>query len=139
LLQPLPPLLHGLLFNEDFSKKSIVYNNVLALSAVGVENEAGGGWDQIHGNHAMQLHGRTYHKFHNSRASGGIQYFLHSNEEEMIGHGNMWSLNEEILKGIYDMLLVTNPLCIECHQIGSLSDCLDFAGLDISFKYSCHV
>ena len=107
-----------------------MYNNVLALSAVGVQNEEGGGWDQIHGNHAMQLHGRTYHKFHNSRASGGIQYFLHSNEEEMVGHGNLWNLNADILKGIYDMLLATNPLCIECHQIGCLSECLEFAGED---------
>ena len=111
-----------------------MYNNVLALSAVGVQNEEGGGWDQIHGNHAMQLHGRTYHKFHNSRASGGIQYFLHSNEAEMVGHGNTWSLNEGVLKSIYDMLLLTNPLCIECHQIGCLSDCLDFAGENISFN-----
>ena len=41
-----------------FSRDSVLYNNILALGATGVENGTSGGWEKIPGNHSIKLHGR---------------------------------------------------------------------------------
>jgi hypothetical protein len=43
------------------SSKSSYYNSIFALGATGVDNGKGGGWEKIHGDHAVKLNGRTYH------------------------------------------------------------------------------
>jgi hypothetical protein len=125
-LAPLPPVLDALLFDPEFSSKAVIYNNILALSAVGIQNEEGGGWDTIYGDHAMRLSGRTYHKFFNSASSGGLQYFMHAAEDAMLQHGHDWLLDEAALRNIYQWLIQNNPLCQELQQIGMFSEILDF-------------
>ena len=46
---------------EHFSRNSARYNGVLSISATGIDNGKGGGWERIQGPHAVKLCGRTYH------------------------------------------------------------------------------
>jgi len=79
-------LLLLLLFNIHYNyyfpfiaRSSSTYNNILALGATGVENETNkGGWEKIHGDHSVTLHGRTYHFLPPAQTlnpTGGISYF----------------------------------------------------------------
>jgi hypothetical protein len=70
---------HYNLFYSFIARSSSTYNNILALGATGVENETNkGGWEKIHGDHSVTLHGRTYHFLPPAQTlnpTGGISYF----------------------------------------------------------------
>jgi len=110
-----------------FGLASNVYNNMLALGAVGVDNGKGGGWDKIHGPHAMRLSGRTYHYLPTTQSTGGLQYFTFNNEDALLAHGNSRNserhktIDKELLKGLFHTLQHSNVLVRECEQIGSMS------------------
>ena len=48
--------------------------SVLCCAATGVENNDGGGFEVIHGNHAVKLKGRTYHYLTSSTGNGGLNF-----------------------------------------------------------------
>jgi hypothetical protein len=60
---------------DHMSSKSSYYNGVLALGATGVDNGTGGGWEKIIGDHAVKLHGRTFHFLPSTGGCGGLEYF----------------------------------------------------------------
>jgi len=57
-------------------RNSVSYNSVLCCAATGVENNEGGGFDVIHGDHAVRLHGRTYHFLPTSAGNCGLNFLL---------------------------------------------------------------
>jgi hypothetical protein len=66
---------------EHFSQASSVYNNILAISGIAVDNNKGGGFEKRQGNAAVVLAGQTIHylpKNLSSKAdtSRGIGYFI---------------------------------------------------------------
>jgi hypothetical protein len=101
-----------------FQQDSSLYNNVFALAVTGVSNDEGGGWDKIHGPHAVRISGRTYHKFLSSGRAGGLQYFMFQAEDAVVAHTD-GCLDEEKLIPIYNSLRKMNPLCQEFNYIGS--------------------
>jgi len=59
-LNPLPDILKNIAISylHLFSRDSVLYNNILALGATGVENGKSGGWEWTPGDHSVKLHGR---------------------------------------------------------------------------------
>ena len=82
----------------DFSRFSNLYNNKLALAAVGVDNGRGGGWDKINGPHAVRITGRTYHKLFNSGRASGLKFFMYNAEDVMLE--SVTSPARELNKGL---------------------------------------
>ena len=62
-LYPLPEGLNRLCFErgEHFGNSSAKYNNILSIGSTGVENSKGGGYEQVVGDHAVKMNGRSYH------------------------------------------------------------------------------
>ena len=104
--------------NYGFAEKSSVYNNILALGAVGVENDKGGGWEKINGPHAVSLYGRTYHKFNNTSGRGGFQYFIYCASESVANHATQYNCNPVTVLKLFNGLKITNQYCRECVSIG---------------------
>jgi hypothetical protein len=71
-----------------FSRNSARYNGILSISATGIDNGKGGGWERIRGPHAVKLCGRTYHILPTSNSTGGIQHFILDKYTEALMHGN---------------------------------------------------
>ena len=81
LTGPLLDLAEGVCADNDpyfFSRFSNVYNSHLSMSAVGVDNGRNEGWDTIFGDHAVRITGRTYHFFHTTGRSCGLQFYIHN-------------------------------------------------------------
>jgi len=80
-LKPLPPMM--LHYARDriqhMGRNSVSYNSVLSCAATGVENNDGGGFEHIHGEHAVRLHGRTYHFLTTSTGNAGLNFFTFDN------------------------------------------------------------
>ena len=70
-----------------FSRNSARYNGILSISATGIDNGKGGGWERIRGPHAVKLCGRTYHYLPKTNSSGGIQHFILDKYTEALMHG----------------------------------------------------
>jgi hypothetical protein len=107
---------------EHMSKKSSFYNGVLALGATAIDNGTGGGWERIVGDHAVKLHGRTYHFLPATGGCGGLEHFTFNAHETRTHH--IESLGENIcryLKTIFHELKLTNSLVQECEQIGEFA------------------
>jgi hypothetical protein len=78
------------------SMKSSFYNGVLALGATAIDNGTGGGWERILGDHAVKLHGRTYHFLPETGGCGGLEYFTYNAHESRSHH--VESLNGNICR-----------------------------------------
>jgi hypothetical protein len=108
---------------EHMSKKSSFYNGVLALGATAIDNGTGGGWERIVGDHAVKLHGRTYHFLPATGGCGGLEHFTFNAHETRTHH--IESLGENIcryhLEKIFHELKLTNSLVQECEQIGEFA------------------
>lgn len=108
---------------EHMSMKSSFYNGVLALGATAIDNGTGGGWERILGDHAVKLHGRTYHFLPETGGCGGLEHFTYNAHETRINH--LESLNGNIcrynLEKIFHELKLTNSLVQECEQIGEFA------------------
>ena len=122
--------------NEEFAEKSSVYNNILALGAVGVENDRGGGWDKINGPHAVTLYGRTYHKFNNSNGRGGFQYFVYCASESAANHAIQFNCNPDTVLKLFNGLKITNVHCNECVMIGMNAVILEMAEQGLNEEFS---
>ena len=87
---------------EHFGRLSSTYNNILAISAVGVQNDRGGGWERIAGDHAVTLNGRTYTFLPKAIAgtckSGGISYFTFDKTAELAMADHYKYLQDKALK-----------------------------------------
>ena len=84
-----------LMRGEHFGKLSAKYNKILSIGSTGVENHRGGGYEQIGGDHAVKMNGRTYHYLSNSsRKMSGINYFTFDGLEEAQQHAEM--LNDRV-------------------------------------------
>ena len=128
-LKPLPPaMLH---YARDrilhMGRNSVSYNNVLCCAATGVENNEGGGFEVIHGNHAVRLHGRTYHFLTNSSGNAGLNFFTFDNLANCTDYATNTLNNESkgyqriiplFLENIFNELKQFNAICQECEQIG---------------------
>ena len=127
-LKDLPPnMLH---YARDrllhMGRNSVSYNNVLCCAAVGVENNEGGGFETIHGNHAVRLHGRTYHFLTSSEGNAGLNFFTFDNLANCTNYAS--SLNNidkgyqriipTFLANIFEELKTYNRICRDCEQIG---------------------
>jgi hypothetical protein len=93
LLQPLSKTFFDeVIEDSSFGRLSSTYNNMLSLSAVGVSNEAGGGWERRNGDHSVTLNGRTFTYIpkagNGAVPSGGISYFTfdHQAAEALKAH-----------------------------------------------------
>jgi len=62
-LNVLPPVLKELCLTrgDHFGKFSAKYNKILCIGSTGVENSHNGGFEQIAGDHAVKMNGRSYH------------------------------------------------------------------------------
>ena len=61
---------------EHFGKNSAKYNNILSIGSTGIENNRGGGHEQIIGDSAVKMNGRSYHFLSNTNKTfSGIKYF----------------------------------------------------------------
>ena len=128
-LSQLPPrILH---YARDrilhMGRNSVSYNSVLSCAATGVENDTGGGFEIIHGNHAVKLHGRTYHYLTSTSGQGGIQYFTFDRMANCVQYATTTLNNVEkgyeriitpFLENIFRELQRYNIICQECEQIG---------------------
>ena len=74
---------------NHMGRNSVSYNNVLSLGACGVENESNtGGFESIHGDHSLLLHGRMYHFLPNNSRTGGLYFFTYDAMQEMQIYGD---------------------------------------------------
>jgi len=134
-LKPLPPQLKNLIINRlaHFGRNSVSYNNILSLGATGVDNgSSNNGWELIHGNHCVTLHGRTYHFITTSDGSNGLHYFLFDAQLELLGHGDKLNVGPtgdieykriypEYLRTLFLELQHINVLVQEVERIGQFS------------------
>ena len=90
-LKPLPPALlnYCLNYKNHMGRNAVSYNNLLSLGACGIENESEtGGFETIHGDHSLLLHGRTYHFLPNNTRTGGLYFFTYDAMQEMQSYGD---------------------------------------------------
>jgi len=95
-LKPLPAVLlkYCMQFKNHMGRNSVSYNNVLSLGVCGIENESGhGGFETIHGDHSLLLHGRMYHFLPNNTRTGGLYFFTYDAMQEMQNYGDR-SMNQ---------------------------------------------
>ena len=112
-------------------RNSVSYNSVLSCAATGVENYEGGGFEVIHGEHAVRLHGRTYHYLPSTKGQGGLQYFTFDSLANCRNYATN-ALNNtsrgyvrivpSYLDGIFRELQLRNAICQECEQIGHFAN-----------------
>jgi len=70
-------------------RNSVSYNNLLSLGACGIENDSGtGGFETIHGDHSLLLHGRMYHFLPNNSPTCGLYFFTYDAIQEMQVYGD---------------------------------------------------
>ena len=74
---------------KNFRKYSAVYNNVLALGAVAVDNDMNYGFDQRLGPGCIKMSGRTIHFF--SKNSASLKYFILGDMGDLVNSGNSYS------------------------------------------------
>ena len=139
LHEPFPQLLqlppHMLHYARDriqhMGRNSVSYNNVLCCSATAVQNNEGGGFDTIHGDHAVRLHGRTYHFLTDSRGNAGLNFFTFDNLANCTNYATTTLNNPErgfqriiptFLRNIFQELKTYNTICQECEQIGHFAE-----------------
>jgi hypothetical protein len=130
-LQPLPEGLKKLCLTrgEHFGGLSAKYNNILCIGSTGVENAAGGGYEQVVGDHAVKMNGRSYH-FLSKKASGGLSYFTFDGLAKAQEHATQLNLPLSeaqrakagmelgMLKGIFQELKDCNEFVQELGWIG---------------------
>jgi len=112
-------------------RNSVSYNSVLCCAATGVENNEGGGFDVIHGEHAVRLHGRTYHFLPLSTGYGGLNFFTFDSLANCTDYATR-TLNDtakgyqriipSFLANIFRELQQHNAICQECEQIGHYAE-----------------
>ena len=136
-LKPLPPALlnYCLNYKNHMGRNAVSYNNLLSLGACGVENESEtGGFETIHGDHSLLLHGRTYHFLPNNTRTGGLHFFTYDAMQEMQSYGDrtMNTRNENgeikqyrfyrhIGEALYNEQVQINYLVRECIAQGNLA------------------
>eukprot|EP01035_Chromulina_nebulosa_P037257 gene37257-50284_t len=112
---------------EHFSRNSARYNGVLSISATGIDNGKGGGWERIQGPHAVKLCGRTFHYLPRSNSTGGIQHFILDKYTEALMHAQSFESNnsridttikDSILRAFWDTLHSMNKFVQHCKIIG---------------------
>jgi len=129
-LKQLPPMMLHYAKNrlQHMGRNSVSYNSVLSCAATGVENNDGGGFEHIHGEHAVRLHGRTYHFLTTSTGNAGLNFFTFDNLANCTEYATSTLNNEErgyqriipsFLANIFRELKEFNSICQECEQIGS--------------------
>jgi len=111
-----------------FSRNSARYNGILSISATGIDNGKGGGWERIRGPHAVKLCGRTYHFLPKSNSAGGIQHFILDKYTEALMHGNSLQtktsqkedtdIKDAVLRAFWDTLHQSNRFVQHCKIIG---------------------
>ncbi|KAJ1400064.1 hypothetical protein B484DRAFT_471263, partial [Ochromonadaceae sp. CCMP2298] len=97
--------------------------------ATGVDNGKEGGWERVHGKHAVKLNGRTYHYLPKTGGAGGLQYFTfdasqtqitnHENTITSPGSRQRANLQSHFLKRLYTELLQCNYFVQDCELVGS--------------------
>ena len=81
------------------SKNSANYNKILSIAATKVENNRGGGYERIVGDHCVKVNGNTKHFLFSDSfaAKGGINYFTYDGgEERMQNHANELNLSNNL-------------------------------------------
>jgi len=128
-LKELPPWMLHYATNriQHMGRNSVSYNSVLCCAATGVENNEGGGFETIHGDHAVRLHGRTYHFLTTSTGNAGLNFFTFDNLAKCTAYATTTLNNAErgyqriipaFLTNIFQELKTYNSICQECEQIG---------------------
>jgi hypothetical protein len=116
---------------EHFSSKSIYYNGCFALGAVSVDNGKGGGFEKIHGEHALTLNGRTHHFLPGTGSYGGLEFFTFDAASLLCLYGNSLNsttsrygqnIDEQILLRLFNELKWSNHLVQECEFIGQTTN-----------------
>ena len=136
-LKPLPPALlnYCLTYKNHMGRNAVSYNNLLSLGACGIENESEtGGFETIHGDHSLLLHGRTYHFLPNNTRTGGLYFFTYDAMQEMQSYGDrtMNTRNENgeikhyrfygnIGEALYNEQVQINYLVRECVAQGNFA------------------
>jgi hypothetical protein len=133
-LSLLPPGLKELCLTrgEHFGKLSAKYNKILCIGSTGVENSHNGGFEQIAGDHAVKMNGRSYHFLSKdiAKVKGGINYFTFDGVDnanahlmELNGPESARNRHEKLetmfLKKIYDELKEINEFVQELSMIGN--------------------
>ena len=114
---------------NHFSRNSARYNGIFSISATGVENGKGGGWERISGQHAVKMCGRTYHFIPRSNTSGGIKHFILDKYTEALMHGKTLgsvtttkgvdsTVKDSIVLVLWDCLHEHNRFVQHCKIIG---------------------
>ena len=68
---------------EHFGKNSTKYNNILSIGSTGIENNRGGGHEQIIGDSAVKMNGHSYHFLsYTNKTFSGINYFTFDGLED---------------------------------------------------------
>ena len=130
------------------SRNSARYNGILSISATGVDNGKGGGWEHIRGSHAgliilyipfaynlmissrfrkVKMCGRTYHYLPRSNKTGGLHHFIVDKYSEALMHGEKLISNNKhidstiknsILQTLWDTLHERNRFVQSCQILG---------------------
>jgi hypothetical protein len=121
----------------NFSRNSSTYNNILSFGATGVENDKGGGWMKVKGNHSAKINGRTYHTMHKAESadpSGGISYFTFDLPTDVQNHAATINsrvksvkdrVEEGLLVSIFKRMKVINPIAQELAEFGAAAEKMD--------------
>ena len=64
---------------KHMGRNSVSYNSVLCCAATGDENIESGGFDTIHGDHAVRFYGCTCHFLIKSTGNAGFNFFTFDN------------------------------------------------------------
>jgi energy-coupling factor transporter ATP-binding protein EcfA2 len=89
-LDPLPDIFVNKLRNmtHHYSSNSAYYNNILSIASTGIDNGRTHRFEQIAGDSAVKLNGRTYHYIRNVNGNhhGALRYFTFDDTEELANH-----------------------------------------------------
>jgi hypothetical protein len=133
-LSLLPPGLKELCLTrgEHFGKLSAKYNKILCIGSTGVENSHNGGFEQIAGDHAVKMNGRSYHFLSKdiAKVKGGINFFTFDGVDNANAHlmelngpesarNRHEKLENMFLKKIFDELKEINEFVQELSMIGN--------------------
>lgn len=126
ILKPLLPSIQEIIEKdyEHICSYSNFYNNSLSFGSVSVSNNRKGGFENIVGNHAVTINGRTYHKTHgqkSSKISNGLGYMFFDHLDSEIDNAKLYkNIKSQHLKSILVDMKSNNHIAKDTFIIGKL-------------------
>ncbi len=98
-----------------FRNRSRKYNNLFALTAMGVLGNEGFVRQPVPS--CMKIHGRTYHRVLPAEMRGPVQWYVHDPNQRRV-QANALSLDQQLVDAIQRALTNINPYARSLRQLG---------------------